>query len=141
MKLESQLVSLDLAKRLKELGVKQESLFCWSWYGSLKEHLLVYGEEHKGEISAFTVAELGEMLPKELTSKFFGKNVEFYYTQIPDNSFTKWIMFYRNSMGSMNGCEVEDENEANARAKMLIYLLENNLVKVENINGQENQTP
>lgn len=31
MKLENQVVSLDIAKRLKELGVKQESLF---WYAN-----------------------------------------------------------------------------------------------------------
>ena len=30
MKLEDQVVSLDLAKRLKELGVRQESF--WAWY-------------------------------------------------------------------------------------------------------------
>ena len=32
MKLEDQVVSLELAKKLKELGVKQESLFYWGYY-------------------------------------------------------------------------------------------------------------
>lgn len=39
MKLESQVVSLELAKKLKELGVKQESLFQWRliWEGRSDE--------------------------------------------------------------------------------------------------------
>jgi hypothetical protein len=71
--LEKQVVSLELAKRLKELGVKQESLFFWMsikdddgkdcWavkYGPLETF---YGIPVDENISAFTVAELGEMLP------------------------------------------------------------------------------
>jgi len=33
MKLEDQVCSLELAKRLKELGVEQESLFYWGLFG------------------------------------------------------------------------------------------------------------
>src|SRR4051812_31893305 len=67
MKLEEQVVSLELAKRLKELGVKQESIFFWnvghwdepqliapSFMGSTG--ILPSGENY----SAFTVAELVE---------------------------------------------------------------------------------
>ncbi len=80
MELENQVVSLDLAKRLKELKVKQESLFYWSTRtfepgltGPNPITALILGTEinqsqyHKvtDEIiaSAFTVAELGEILP------------------------------------------------------------------------------
>jgi hypothetical protein len=59
--LEKQVVSLDLAKRLKELGVKQESV--WYWF----RDRLILGRGEGGNMqtftSAFTVAELGEMLP------------------------------------------------------------------------------
>ena len=80
MKLEEQVCSLELAKRLKELGVKQESLFRWThalaWSKSTDgrktpgrgKDYVEYGnaKAHKDFIAAFTVAELGEMLPRRL---------------------------------------------------------------------------
>ena len=79
MILESQVVSLELAKKLKELGVKQESRWDWVRSSTTGRYKLVIiggrgnkgftdyicaGRDNKfGEIySAFTVAELGEML-------------------------------------------------------------------------------
>jgi hypothetical protein len=69
MKLEEQVCSLELSKKLKELGVKQESLFVWYHYirESLGEDIdrwiLVPSSELNHEVfseitSAFTVAEL-----------------------------------------------------------------------------------
>ena len=95
MNLEDQVCSLELAKKLKELGVKQESIFWWiefvnGWelrFATFKVPTL------NDVISAFTVAELGEGLPDECVS---------YYA----------------------------DTEANARALMLIYLIENRLVKI-----------
>ncbi len=76
MSLEEQVCSLDLAKRLKELGVKQESTFYWkhnteSPTGKFDERVLThYGQPYRVNstyhVSAFTVAELGEMLPEEI---------------------------------------------------------------------------
>jgi hypothetical protein len=83
MKLEQQVCSLDLAKRLKELGVKQESYFYWATYkldkpdksfknGIFLTHTL--GRFANSLIipvaSAFTVAELGEMLPANVQLPF-----------------------------------------------------------------------
>jgi len=74
MKLENQVVSLELAKKLKELGFKQESLFWWRvWNDGRAEadYLGGYtpkelGEnkemEFEGFYSAYTVAELGELI-------------------------------------------------------------------------------
>lgn len=83
MELEKQVCSLELAKRLKELGVKQESLFVWfkpleeKWEIGLFDGTFFHGENgkqtghygyrfglSKETPSAFTVAELGEMLPR-----------------------------------------------------------------------------
>ena len=62
MKLEDQVCSLELAQRLKELGVKQESLWVWREYGHGFE-LELRDEDTFGEMTAaFTVAELGEIM-------------------------------------------------------------------------------
>lgn len=66
MELEKQVVSLELAKKLKELNVTQESLFIWQqttggeWYVQ-EAALSVWGSI---SYPTFTVAELGEMLPR-----------------------------------------------------------------------------
>lgn len=119
MKLESQVTSLELSKRLKELGVKQESLFYWTkphyednlpfvcWY----EEKFVNGTKNWEQYSAFTVAELGEKL-EGLTMPYQVKNAGgYWYLNIPQIH------------------EMGVKTEADARAKMLVYLLENNLIK------------
>jgi hypothetical protein len=71
MKLEEQVVSLELARRLKELGVKQESAFYW-YDGEMLFSRSPLGQAHTYNetitFSAFTVAELGEILPSERSS-------------------------------------------------------------------------
>ncbi|HEY0140384.1 MAG TPA: hypothetical protein VGF48_05775 [Thermoanaerobaculia bacterium] len=138
--LEKQVCSPDRAKRLKELGVKQESLFVWSAWSdhAPAEHTDCHElhwevtPKHEGSLgerySAFTVAELGEMLPKSFR----------------DEQRIKWfVAFHWSPVGARVSYENADEielhalveaTEADARAKMLIYLIENNLLKVEQIN-------
>jgi len=122
MKLEQQVVSLELAKILKALGVKQESLFTWLWTSERGEYEL-FGRNHpiandtaremfpENYTSAFTTAELGEMLPAGYkTTK--GHDV-FIVEGMPDEPYS-----------------IQRANtEADARAKMLIYLLEQKLIK------------
>jgi hypothetical protein len=128
MPLEQQVVSLELAKKLKELGMKQESLFYWSHE---KETIVPKWEYWplEEDCSAFTVAELGEMLPADKCMVV--KQVE--------NAPKKG---YRGCIFRDDACECcgEDfytildetlaDTEADARAKMLIYLLENNLINL-----------
>lgn len=121
MKLEQQIVSLELAQKLKELGVKQESYF-YHHFSEFGSSVILEGEEHLsiiddtghrrefvGYVSAFTVAELGELLPK---------NVSF---PIPQRENKGWL--WRNE----NGNNFTD-TEANARALLLIHLLENKFI-------------
>lgn len=134
MTLEKQVCSLELSKRLKELGVKQESAFQWVPYpdGSTK-----YGEwylqavpmrDGKGiynmtGVSAFTVAELGELLP----------DIPHYRLRIEKIGSSWGVQFRAVSYDAPHG-EVlfawAASTEADARAKMLIYLLENKLISL-----------
>jgi hypothetical protein len=126
MNLEQQVCSLDLAKRLKELGVKQGSLFYWvnmkrnGWeirtpLGARKG--IEFALSRISGISAFTVAELGEMLPKNSGN---GEYISRW------NSNKRWECYMRNRPGC--GFEQYADTEADARAQMLIYLLENKLI-------------
>ena len=65
MKLEDQVVSLELAKRLAELNVPQTGAFVWS-RGIRHKNWRVTLTKYRNWApcySAYTVAELGEMLP------------------------------------------------------------------------------
>jgi len=121
MKLEDQCISLELAKRLKELGVKQHSCFYYVRTNNLSQEysiVTVSGANFDMSFlfSSFTVAELGDILPKggwTQESTYGGTRVWFIDPEFPhkEKSFTY------------------DESEANARAKMLIYLIENKLIE------------
>lgn len=127
MKLEQQVVSLDLAKRLKELNVPQESLFYWNKGIVCDSSFKIIPEA----CSAFTVAELGKMLPTKIIpnpvlgdkQKTYYIGLDFFLDQI--NDFYGVARVYRVSAGSI---QFKEQSEADARAKMLIYLLENNLI-------------
>ncbi len=130
MKLEDQVCSLELSKRLKELGVKQDSLFYR--FGDERQQYIFckYYEQYSPNVnlnmadgySAFTVAELGEMLPRGICqydklNSIYEPEFKTYAVFLPD---TKHI--------------ITDYNEANARAKMLIYLLEKKIIDKERVN-------
>lgn len=133
MKLEKQVCSLKLAKKLKELGVGQGSYFVWYSAGvsgtlrarfeRMPKRVIKNGEYQS--YAAFTAAELGEMLPKrfncgensfwEWRQKRVGNDFEVYfdsYLGVPEEPSRK---FFR------------AKTEGNARAEALIYLKKNNL--------------
>jgi hypothetical protein len=118
--LEKQVTSLELSKRLKELGIKQDSLwhwvyleteFCQDWILVQEDGSLTAVYENKN-YSAFTVAELGEMLP------------EGYYSQKERNSWGCADADNHLAVTNVYDCD-KIYTEADARAKMLIYLIEN----------------
>ena len=109
MKLEDQVCSLDLAKELKKLGVPQESSFAWlvplvGYKWILK---CLYGAKFARSaawVSAFTVAELGEMLPWVISpwgnqlemETHFQSNGRFWmrYAGIEVFKIDGWVLFY-----------------------------------------------
>lgn len=119
MKLSDQVCTIDQAKRLKELGI-EGSLFNWvsdPGNRTFPHPFLLEGSRHSWppdkSYPAFTVAELGVMLPTAHNTM--------RYTKYPGSG---WIGFDR------SGHELPGRfnTEAQARAAMLIHLLENNLI-------------
>jgi len=136
MKREEQVCSLELAKRIKELGVKQSSAFYWTVPKNDASDIRAYLEAHAVEqnwlegminkISAFTVAELGEMLPANLWN---GKGDKVRWLSIDENEDGEWNIEYAYECRGVYDESVQTApTEADARAKMLIYLLENKLI-------------
>lgn len=121
MSIENHVVSLSLAKQLWEAGIKIESVFSWTLTtatGSQK-WMLQNVESWKGSkatiksIPAPLVSELGELLPV--------KAGQVWWTQKQvDGAY----------IGYIHGITIgyDEKNEANVRAKMLLYLHQNHLL-------------
>lgn len=125
MNLEDQVVSLELAKRLKDLGVKQESVLWYDKEGDI--FMPVFPENRHRRFSAFTIAELGEMLPHQLVVRD-EEDRDWFDLELTKNNAQEWNLRYA-SNGSSPYPWMQDKSEADARAKMLIYLIEKGLVK------------
>jgi len=125
MNTEQHVTSLEISKRLKELGVKQESMFMWDYDGKLRVGIVQAISPHQKtaypdslEISApdcysaFLASELGELLELDKTD---------WLTCSQDPVSKLWVVDYRTGI-------VKADTEADCRGKMLIYLLENDLL-------------
>lgn len=141
---ENQCVSLPLAKQLKELNVPQTSLFYWAQPKldipdpSTDCHpVITYGKQ--GRIanvtftslgSAFTCAEIGEMLPKFLLDKNgVARYLIINHGDSPISSGLPWFVSYDCVKKEPDyAIGTEDKNLTNACGKMLLYLLQNNLI-------------
>lgn len=136
MRLEEQVCSLELSKRLKELGVRQESAFIWYHPkridGSINrgDYLLDKSSypklDEQDRLSAFSVAELGEMLPKAIINS----RSEWFLRVNCDLTGFNYVYFRDyNTEDLLCEKDIEADTEANARAKMLIHLIEEGIVK------------
>lgn len=131
MNLQDQVASLELCKKLKELGVKYRSCFEWlkaphidydAWHAV---PLMPNQAQHLG-YPAYSVAELGKILPSNHPP------LRYWINKInATNHDPLWqveFLFNNNSLAI-----ITDTTEANLRAQMLIYLLEEGLIKNEQI--------
>ncbi len=144
--LKEQVCSLELAKKLKDLGVKQESLWWWIKYKRMPNNSIIwvinngnikdsneYSFIEKIKFSTFTVAELGEMLPVFV----LGDKEEdiphmwcVQYFKEGGNTKETWQWSCQLTQGECYIHQVRADTEADVRAMMLIYLLEKGLVKL-----------
>ncbi len=144
MNLEQQVCGLELSKKLKELGVKQESLFRWCLrvpsgttpdeqrkdginYLIANDERIAASKMYLPEYAAFTAAELGEMLPTVIEQGVGGTDGLLRCSKLLQGA---WSVVYEETNGDEYVPAVEADNEADARAKMLIYLIENKLIAV-----------
>lgn len=148
MKLEDICVSFEYAKRLKEIGIKQESLFMWfedssfKWYagqGLCQEKSFISLEFYKNcfrenaeRYSAFTASELINILPGKIivgdrTAKIIiGKESDEYKVWYLNFGWNIFIPSKEN--------EISEISLSNALSKLLLYIIENKLVSLEEIN-------
>lgn len=118
MKIKYQVVNLELSKKIKELGIKQDGEF---YYGKSSEensgetkndHHLYFSLSsslNEEQYSAFTASELLELLPK--------------YTKVE-------IINNRDFQCSYKEYHTFESTLSDLLAKMLIHLIENKLIEV-----------
>lgn len=133
--LEKQVCSLEIAKRLKELNCPQESLFWWRYrQGNLDDKsldfppVLEYDPPEYSpssiwtQCSAFTVAELGELLPFSVMIRGRVTGWDCYKRE-DGQGWEIWLQENTRLVGN----KIEATTEADARALLLIHLIKNNL--------------
>ena len=133
MELKEQLTSLNPSNRLKVLGVKQDSQFYWD-EESLASNYFIHNKDYKWNkrTSAFSVAELGEILPDKLIVERTQKESGCFLSICKSDYLNNWRVGYyfrteTNYLKQYKGCEFSNEKLADALALMLIYLIENKL--------------
>lgn len=150
MKLKELVSSLKISKELKKLGIKQENSF---YYWVKKESSKIYQLFDRGTAggisffeemcSAYTFAELLEVLPDKITAankytKSFGREMD-YFLLITKTKKTKWFVLpdcyigYR-TLDLIFLCSKRADTIVDAAGKMIIYLIEEGIIKVNEEN-------
>jgi len=134
MNIEQHVTSLELSKRLKELGVQRESAFYWAKWTGEPPCVCYTGGGYTGvmQCSAFLASELGEMLPKEHHE--LGHLQLWKRSDIMAGNQYAWTAEYHNNGGISAMC---DGTLPNAMAQLLIHLIEQGIVDPNLITKQE----
>lgn len=139
MELKDQVVSLELAKKLNKLGIKEKSQFKWMAWSLNKEPKLMHNPDDNlmtlgGEllycVPAYTGMEIGNILPWVLREKIGDRSWILRTKKIDEGKDVQWHVMYHNPNYKHNIDSQYDHSESNARAKMLIYLIENKLINL-----------
>lgn len=113
MPIEEQVVSREIGNELLNLGVKMKSYFVWHQRGKKWEIIESHACGCMGTIPAYTVAELGDIFPYNVQLPF----------RVKDTFRNEKVWIWSTNSGRQG-----IDTEVNARGKMLIYLLKNNLL-------------
>lgn len=141
MKLENQVCTLEQAKRLKELGVEGESAFYWRFESGMRWRLAPRGyfdpeEEGVETYSAFTVAELGVMLPHEIGQGPYTPLLHIVMPPTEETEFNWCAAYVEDSIYETGPLWRDGETEAQARSALLIHLLESGSITAEGVNDR-----
>jgi hypothetical protein len=117
----TQVCSLDVAKELKKLGIEGESIFAY-FDNFFKDEWEIYPFINKIGIRAYTTSELGEILPS------FVNGLPLVIVKQPKYWFIRYG-FHENEIPESPNEQIVESNLAEAMAKMLIYLIENNFME------------
>jgi len=140
MNLEEICLSVKLAKKLKELNVSQESILYWlcnlcsdKWYlsmgGGFNKHY------HNESLSAFTSEELNTYLPFSIEIDGKDHFLTCHMGTVKGRKST-WIGYHWHDEDvglDIIKVDFDASKEVDAKAKMLIYLIDQGVV---NINGK-----
>ncbi len=159
MNIEKQVCSLPLAKKLKELGVEQKSTWYWNTIYLGEPQLSLYNKDTEGDgflkcgvnamdfpdisdfrepyYSAFSGTELGVLLPDYFIFPNTDSKVKVCRVEDAMYDNGKHICYMQQGVGNKSihmVCYVINAYEAEARAIMLVYLLEHKLVTAAECN-------
>lgn len=130
MTIEKHVVSLELAKQLKEAGYPQDGIFWWCGYYDTEDDEVIWNVKFshgkptapRYVYPAPLASELGEELPAYIEQP--QSNIAFRLNTLkrPDHWFVgytnpEWCYLGKNKDGFVNA-----ETESDARAKMWLYL-------------------
>lgn len=140
MDISKQVCTLEQAKRLKELGVNQNSLF-YIWFNSSENPVFpkyCYGWDYDDIVNehyaAYTVAELGVMLPDEY---MYRRNLETLMFHWTDDAFGEGRRLHFSNI-MIASLQEGYETEAECRADALIWLLEKAIITPEQVDQRLN---
>lgn len=121
--------NFELSKKMKELGFTQKSIWYWYFRGNCKTPEIVLGEASamlsnvwQRVCSAYLVGELGEILPDKINECKI-----MYYKNLCSNGVCDYWVYVEKPTGENSGLKIAD-TEANARARMAIYLKKKGLI-------------
>jgi hypothetical protein len=129
MDLHNQVTSPELSNKLHQIGLTAPSVFCRDWTGA-KPDEIEYDKNFEpyyceDNVNCYTASELGNLLPPGYQSNRVGP-----LSNNPAQKQYEWRSWHL----TLDSCFFAD-TEADARAKMLIYLIENNLVVLSRFDG------
>lgn len=131
MNIEGQVCSLELSKRLKELGIKQESLFVWISIIKTKFDFIKLRESYEPDSESVGAYNYPAFTSEELGDIIFQKNYDYLeemgYLNIITEMLDRIDGFWYRLTNNLTDHIIDERTEADARARLLIYLFESKL--------------